>query len=270
MAQEDHQLGLSLGGAAQSGMVKTTRARNKRRVVPRPQPTELPLKERRFLPVVGVPKTRGECPEQRPCPHVQCRHHLWRIDACDRAGRPGLASVPRDEHGRTLAQEGDAGKERAGTTLWPAWLELERTCMVVLVRDDEGRVVGCDTYTSTTQPVGTWELFRQYTHDGEPIEVLDEEGRLCGAAVLTPEGIRFRHLIGGYVVTLRRMRGVPCCALDEADRGPRSNEQVGDATGRHRTLAARVIRGGLIKMRAAGVDVRDLIEEEPNALQPSV
>lgn len=32
------------------------------------------------------PTTRGECPEERPCPWVRCRAHLWRIDSDDRAG----------------------------------------------------------------------------------------------------------------------------------------------------------------------------------------
>jgi hypothetical protein len=71
----------------------------------------------------AVPDTRGDCPTQKPCPHVRCRHHLWRVDACDRAGRPGLASVPRDEHGHTLRVLGDVGHERAGTTIEARWLE---------------------------------------------------------------------------------------------------------------------------------------------------
>jgi hypothetical protein len=41
-------------------------------------------------------------------------------------------------------------------------------------------------------------------------------------------------------VTITRVRGVPSCALDEIDRiGVHSNEQAGDALGRHRTLIAR-------------------------------
>lgn len=51
-----------------------------------------------------VPSTRADCPKARPCPHWRCRYHLWRIDPCDRQGRPF--------HGR-----------RPPTTLQPRWLE---------------------------------------------------------------------------------------------------------------------------------------------------
>jgi len=71
----------------------------------------------------AVPDTRGECPTQKPCPHIRCKAHLWRVDACDRAGRPGLSSVPRDARGLTLSVPGDAGTERAGTTIEARWLE---------------------------------------------------------------------------------------------------------------------------------------------------
>lgn len=250
MEQANHQLPLVLGGAPSAAPLRIKRKANRR--LPAAQHPPLPLKEKRYLPVVGVPETRQDCPTSTACTHVRCRYHLWRIDTCDRPGRPGLASVPRDEYGRTIAVRGDRGSERAGTTLWPAWLELERTCKVVLVRDDDGRITHADTYTSMTEPVGTWELFRRHTHDGEPLEVLNEEGKLCGAATLTPEGIRFRHLIGGYVVTLRRMRGVPSCALDEADKGPRTNTQIGDARGKHRTLAARDVKSALASYIEAG------------------
>lgn len=34
-----------------------------------------------------VPATRGGCPTQRPCPHVNCRHHLYLSIGSERAGR---------------------------------------------------------------------------------------------------------------------------------------------------------------------------------------
>ena len=74
----------------------------------------------------AVPDTRGDCPTAKPCPHVRCRYHLWRVDGGEggtRAGRPGLASVPRDKHGLTLRTPGDVGSERPGTTLEARWLE---------------------------------------------------------------------------------------------------------------------------------------------------
>lgn len=40
-----------------------------------------------FLPVIGVPATRADCPVERPCPRVRCRHHLYLEQGRDRAGR---------------------------------------------------------------------------------------------------------------------------------------------------------------------------------------
>lgn len=74
----------------------------------------------------AVPDTRGECPTQKPCPHVKCRYHLWRVDGGEngtRAGRPGLSALPRNKRGLTLRVLGDLEGERPGTTLEPRWLE---------------------------------------------------------------------------------------------------------------------------------------------------
>lgn len=72
------------------------------------------------------PTKRADCPVGKPCPHIRCSHHIWRIDGGEdgsRAGRPGLSSVPRDAMGLTLKASGDLGGERAGTTLEARWLE---------------------------------------------------------------------------------------------------------------------------------------------------
>lgn len=82
-----------------------------------------------FEPLPGVPRTRGDCPADREhtgCPYVRCRFHLWRIDGGidgNRAGRPGLARVPRNEKGLTVRFPGDMLGDRAPTTLMPRWLE---------------------------------------------------------------------------------------------------------------------------------------------------
>lgn len=34
-----------------------------------------------------VPKTREDCPKQRPCGHIRCRNHLWLQTGPDRPGR---------------------------------------------------------------------------------------------------------------------------------------------------------------------------------------
>src|SRR5688572_24643006 len=62
--QADHQLCLPLSGSPAPRMVKTTRAANKKRVA-RIASIPLPIRERRFLPVAGVPKTRADCPTER-------------------------------------------------------------------------------------------------------------------------------------------------------------------------------------------------------------
>jgi hypothetical protein len=41
-----------------------------------------------------VPATRDDCPVVRPCGHVRCRWHLWRVDSQDRAGRPHAGRRP--------------------------------------------------------------------------------------------------------------------------------------------------------------------------------
>lgn len=54
---------------------------------PRPRPLPFGFRERMRD---DVPPTRAECPadrDARGCPHVHCRHHLWRQDAADRPGR---------------------------------------------------------------------------------------------------------------------------------------------------------------------------------------
>jgi hypothetical protein len=130
----------------------------------------------------AVPDTRAECPTVKPCPHVRCRAHLWRVDSQDRAGRPGLASVPRDRRGLTLPVLGNLSPKRAGTTLEARWLET-------------------------------------------PVP--------------------------------------PSCALDCADKGPMSNEQIGEALSRHRTLIGKDVPDAMesAKAKAAelGMSEADLI-----------
>jgi hypothetical protein len=37
-------------------------------------------------PRAGVPRTRGDCPTDRPCPFVRCEWNLWMLDGRDRPG----------------------------------------------------------------------------------------------------------------------------------------------------------------------------------------
>jgi len=64
-----------------------------------------------------VPATRADCPTERPCGHVRCRFHLWRVDGHDRRGR------------RT------ADGKHPATTLRPAWADwpVPPSCTLDLV-----------------------------------------------------------------------------------------------------------------------------------------
>jgi len=68
-------------------------------------PVVVRIRDKKQLLVLrnDVPPTREHCPTQRPCGHVRCFWHLWRVDGEDRAGNPKY--VP-------------------GTTIRPAWLEI--------------------------------------------------------------------------------------------------------------------------------------------------
>ena len=205
----------------------------------------LPLQQPKFLPVVGVPKTRAECPDTavQPCCYLRCKFHLHRVDADTRAGRPGLSHVPRDARGWTLPVEGRAGEERAGTTAEPRWLELERYCKVWVERDGD-TIVAVNAIRE-----GEWDQFFAALHPDEPVEAVDGSGVVVARARIgEDESVGFDKDPGEFIVTLRRVRGVPSCALDEIQRkGKMSNEQVGDAIGRHRTLVARELKDALRK-----------------------
>jgi hypothetical protein len=210
----------------------------------------LPLSDSSFTPVDFVPATRAECPTTGLCVHVRCRFNLLRIDACDRAGRPGLASVPRDERGLTLPVSGDAGAERPGTTLQPRWLRIRG-----LQLEREVKVYVHPDLSLSEVRNGTLDYWLAHVHPGEPLLAYDtvtlglgDEPLLLAQCELTADhhSVKFDRELPEYVINgssallLRRVRPVSSCALDEIDRhGPMSNEQVGDHIGRHRTLVAR-------------------------------
>jgi hypothetical protein len=225
-------------------------------------------KQRRYLPVLpladgeftskasaSLPATRRDCPTGY-CHHVTCRWHLAIEDAEHRAGRPGLASVPRDASGLTLSTPGHIGTERAGMTLRPDWLrvrglEIQRQVKVHVSRTDEG-------YTLHEIRNGTLDHWLGYLHDGEPVtahdtyQIADEPPLLVANARAQGGALVFDRELPEYVISgvsgllLTRVRPIASCALDLIERhGKLTNEQTGDAIGRHRTLVARVVRSAM-------------------------
>jgi hypothetical protein len=250
--------------ASQRANKVSKKASKARRRLPVLQPSLVP--DSGYLPKAGVPRTRADCPVERPCPFVRCRQHLWMEDAAHRAGRPGLSSVPRDERGLTIATTGQAGSERPGTTLRPAWLsvrglEIEREVKVYVGAEMELHEVRA----------GALEYWLAHLRMGEPVLVFDDDsGEQVARARLTRDGLALdRELPPGVVssssaVVLTRVRGVPSCALDEIDmHGRMSNEQVGDRVARHRTLIGREIKSALAKAianaEAMGMTSEDLL-----------
>lgn len=219
--------------------------------------TEL-IADRGFNPVEGVPRTRADCPTARPCPHVRCRHHLFLETTEHRAGRPGLSSVPRDANGCVLPVSGKAGTDRPGTTLRPGWLryrllELERECKAY-VHDGELHEVRH----------GTLDYWLRYLRMGEPVLVFDDDTvEVVARAELTQDGLKMDRALPAetFMVVLTRVRDVSSCALDLAREGhPMSNEEVGSAVARHRTLVAREVKRAAGRLKAVGTDLRDLID----------
>ena len=208
----------------------------------------LPVADMSFTPLPGVPATRADCPTQRPCPYLRCRHHLFRLDAENRAGRPGLANVERDERGLTKSVSGTAGASRPGTTIVPKWLELERHCRAAIEIDATGRICAIsvlgDAWGSGQtggNAEAVWTAMR--LHEGEALRLMSEDGTWTTRAWYRDGSIVLERapLLGQVLaVTITRVRGVSSCALDEIERvGVHSNEQAGNALGRHRTLVAR-------------------------------
>lgn len=267
-SEPQHQLSLRLSGEGKAYprvSPKKNKARGKRIAIENPT---LSIREKRFLPLVGVPATRADCPPPSVyCPYVRCRHHLALITADHRAGRPGLAHVPRDRMGRTISAPGDAGDcARSGTTVDPRWLELERRMKCWVERGEDGRMLNLHACYE-----GEADLFMARLHVGEPIDLLDGEvitgeetlPRIMGARLSITGNIMLdREPDGLFMFTLQRVRRVESCALNVADRGVNSNQEVGAALGRHRTLVAREVKRSGAKLREMGIDLRDVVKEE--------
>lgn len=180
---------------------------------------------------------------------VRCRHHLFLETAEHRAGRPGLSSVPRGPKGLTASVKGKAGDARPGTTLRPAWLkvrglEIEREVHVMAWRDDDGNLELLESRA------GSMDYWLARLHPGEPVLVFDDDTHeVVARCTLTQDKrIKFDREITATFLVLTRVREVSSCALDLIDRyGKLSNEQCGDALGRHRTLIARETKRALRK-----------------------
>lgn len=253
-AQSDHQLNLPLGGSpsASTNLVRTTRTANRKVRLPVLEP-DLVEDIRPFTPKAGVPKTRKDCPTDRHtrgCEYVKCRAHLWRIDSQDRAGRPSLGSVPRDEQGHTISAPGDLGEQFAETTLIPMWLDEMRTCYGWSY---DGEI--------TVNSEARWEMFAAHAGVVDVLHTMDRA--LLARARVDVDTLELDRALPGGTLALTFVRALPpSCALDQVDKhGTMTNEQVGDAIGRHRTLVAQIVKRGARKLKAMGVDLRDLVGE---------
>ncbi len=257
--QADHQISLRLSGSDYPAPVKLAAKANKaRHRLPVIQQPHLSIQEERFTPKEGVPRTRANCPTTRIdglCDRVKCRQNLFLESAEHRAGRPGLASVPRDPFGRTERVKGQAGAERAGSTLRPDWLS-ERTCRGWLEIDAAGRVCAINVLgdawgegRTDGNADATWAAMR--LHEGEALRVTSPDNGWATTATYRNGCIVLdREPFIGQVVAvwITRVRGVSSCALDEVQKhGAMTNTQIGDAIGRHRTLAARIVKNALGK-----------------------
>ena len=232
-----------------------------RRRLPVLQPY-LPVADDTFKPVAGVPKTRADCPDTHTahCPHVRCKWHLFLETGEHRAGRPGLANVPRDARGLTLPSAGAAGQQRPGTTLRPAWLhvrglELEREVKVYAA---EGELLEVRN--------GTLDYWLARLHVGEAVLAFNDNAELIAKGRLRAAGeMEFDRALPvgtSSAVVLTRVRAVMSCALDAIDKyGELSNEQIGDLLGRHRTLIGRAVKLGTGEA-IAGADTFGMDEGE--------
>jgi hypothetical protein len=266
-SQPSHQLPLALGGSDFPAPVRTTARANKaRHRLPVLQPDLIADKGFASTATAGVPRTRADCPVERPCKYVRCRYNLLMEDAETRAGRPGLSHVPRDARGLTLPTQGSAGAERPGTTLRPAWLkvrglEIEREVRVSIWVSDTSIEL-----TETRNSMLDYWLSR--LHIGEPVLVFDDDtGTMVAKARLELRGLVLDRALpeSTFLAVLTRVRGVSSCTLDEIDRrGRHTNEQAGDCIGRHRTLAARVLGKATAtatrKAREMGMTREELME----------
>jgi hypothetical protein len=230
--------------------------------------SHLPVADNAFTPREGLPAGgRAECRTgKRHCEYVRCKWHLFRDDAEHRAGRPGLANVPRDSAGLTLAAPGHAGHESAGTTLRPAWLkvrglEVEREVKLYVSTGADGG------YEFHEIRHGTLDYWRAHVHRGERLRVFDGDGIVSAGHLRADGAIELEVALPVDIVyspraiRLVRVRPIESCALDLIERGQvMSNEQVGDAIGRHRTLVARVVKGGAGRVLEAGMDLRDIVD----------
>jgi len=258
-----------LGGDLTPRLKRTTARANRKQSSTSAQ-RSLPIDDG-FLPRVGTPGTRADCPDtsKQYCPYLRCRWHLARLDAQDRAGRPGLSAVPRDARGWTIAVEGDLGAQTAGTTADPTWLGLESSAKMRVDYNKEGNVIGVETYNPAPETdlcnwpvggkhVGTWDMMSETLYVDEPIDVYNDLGeRVCGARLTADGQLAFDGSPGGaIVVTLRRVRLTESCALDAIARhGKMGNQAIGDCIGRHRTLVAREVKGALAKAIETGEDM---------------
>jgi hypothetical protein len=182
-------------------------------------------------------------------------------DATIPAEPPGLAEVPLDDSRRKRWRVYRDARVLAGTAPDPAPTPRTRgEC------PPDRHERGCGSYRCrfhlwVSPPCGRPGLSAVPRHaaSGYTLRVLGKFGSAEGRLQLDA-----RWLEGGPMPA--------SCALDIADAGPHSPQQIGDATDRHRTLALREIKAALRSLICKGVraeDLRRLVEPDREPTEPS-
>ncbi|MBA3841194.1 MAG: hypothetical protein H0X39_00985 [Actinobacteria bacterium] len=104
-------------------------------------PTVVPLGDGRRLRLRNdVPATRGDCPVERPCPHVRCSSHLWVTLGSNRAGRRVNGKTPAtDFNGRRYRSEAPSCTLDVADTVAQTGEIMEVKDVAVLVRMRESQ-----------------------------------------------------------------------------------------------------------------------------------
>ena len=143
----------------------------------------------------SLPATRGECPQQRPCPYLSCVHHLATDTKSSRAGHLAVRmdwESMRDTCALDVAEHGGLTLEQVGFHLG---LTRERVRQIEQVALDKLR----ETAGPALAELFHWSLHRPEWQD--PRDHGDAPGRLTPA----PRSARVKPVVAGVCVCCGEM-----------------------------------------------------------------